>query len=1250
VLGGLSGCGLIACGGEKVAGEESPTGRVNAPLVGGTPVSADTVGAVNFVIPGFTSNLGSGGLVNGEWILTARHVVEEGLGFGKPIEIHLGDYPAAPAQRRALKAKNVVYHPTAGRDVALVKVEPPFVTSIARTFAPPPANPITCVGFGGNTTTGADAGFARSFDFMTQPRNLPEPDTCMFVAPYDSSNASRFGGGGGDSGSLCRSAISPNDIYGIATRTFPLYNQDEFEKVNCFGTWAQNVVSAKATAQLDFDGDGLLDNIRFYVSGGTLRFRVFRGASTAENTEADTTIPFDTANPLPVVVGNFNGDVKSGTSTGCDDVAIVAQGKLWPFLGNCTNSVESRGSLAFTGLTFTDAEIGLASAAGAAVELLASTGEVVTYSFSSTGSATASYAMGFPSASTADGVMLSLSGLGFDTVSANVSRLKVSQSTTQELSANRLKVEVFDGDFGQLNDGGANNATTCYQLVTDPCGDLAGGNCSLAANSGVVVTAKDGASLSDNAWSTLYDGLNDVRASTKGTTAGPFSYMVRAFLAEPGHDCASASNIPSLVDVAGVNVFKVRANARISRPTDEASFWGVARTGQWGAPSVDAFPGTNFNGVIDLKIAGALTGTEMLLEEFDADDLDDGTPGVAVGANSDIRFWVTRPDGNKATIAGGDYPGGTLIVENPSGNFNSDPASQDKDLETYSVNISGAPTGVWTWHWEGVGAHNNIKVRGPFGSPAAYELMGASVPRAVLSSAQPPSYWAGPGASSIHLPVVLGSVNSSGAAEGESIVIRTQSQAVGVLNGSPTNLRGRLVKQLLSAKLNIEQAHSLGEQLESALLYATTEGVDAVVNEADALVRGPSVLADTVRAERVAVLLDALNKADVTYLQPGVPTASVPAGDDDGDGFINLVDNCPSVANFTQLDSDADLVGDACSVVPRVECVLPLQNGLVRVYFGYTSPLSYRRIPVGRRNNLSLAGARPITVFQEGSHSRAFSVDASSASNAIWNVDGTTVSGNSLTPACGGVEILAEQPLANVALFGATSVTVADHGIVQGNLLSGGNLELGQSASAQDVRGKSNVWLRSNSVVHGSAVAGQSVSQQAGVTVEGSVVQNGFVGINPLLWNVAITGTATFFEVPNGSTLVLPATGLRTVNVRGGGTLRIPTGTYQLDALQIESGGNLIIDDANGPVTLLVRSSLFVRGPITRTAVGAPASSFLIGYFGTAAAFLEVPYRGSVVAPRATVVLGTGTSGQFEGQWFANAVEVRPNLGVRYSR
>jgi hypothetical protein len=43
----------------------------------------------------------------------------------------------------------------------------------------------------------------------------------------------------------------------------------------------------------------------------------------------------------------------------------------------------------------------------------------------------------------------------------------------------------------------------------------------------------------------------------------------------------------------------------------------------------------------------------------------------------------------------------------------------------------------------------------------------------------------------------------------------------------------------------------------------------------------------------------------------------VPDADDDGDGVLNSVDNCPSAPNPDQLNSDDDTLGDACDAFPN---------------------------------------------------------------------------------------------------------------------------------------------------------------------------------------------------------------------------------------------------------------------------------------------------------------------------------------------
>ena len=49
-----------------------------------------------------------------------------------------------------------------------------------------------------------------------------------------------------------------------------------------------------------------------------------------------------------------------------------------------------------------------------------------------------------------------------------------------------------------------------------------------------------------------------------------------------------------------------------------------------------------------------------------------------------------------------------------------------------------------------------------------------------------------------------------------------------------------------------------------------------------------------------------------TTTQPPTTTTTAPPVDTDGDGIPDNIDNCPTISNYWQRDSDHDGIGDAC--------------------------------------------------------------------------------------------------------------------------------------------------------------------------------------------------------------------------------------------------------------------------------------------------------------------------------------------------
>lgn len=59
------------------------------------------------------------------------------------------------------------------------------------------------------------------------------------------------------------------------------------------------------------------------------------------------------------------------------------------------------------------------------------------------------------------------------------------------------------------------------------------------------------------------------------------------------------------------------------------------------------------------------------------------------------------------------------------------------------------------------------------------------------------------------------------------------------------------------------------------------------------------------------------DQADTDNDGTGDVCDTTPNGDDDLDGFDNSTDNCPSIANADQIDTDTDGLGDACDSTPN---------------------------------------------------------------------------------------------------------------------------------------------------------------------------------------------------------------------------------------------------------------------------------------------------------------------------------------------
>lgn len=1005
--------------------------------------------------------------------------------------------------------------------------------------------------------------------------------------------------------------------------------------------------AALAYATPDLDNDGTKDLVLANDVAGQiqLNWRLSSGASNVGN----TTIKVNENLPIALVAGNFNQDAKG------DDHVLMGDGSLAYYEANGFGTAPFKRFLHDSAAQTTDAVrvSTLTGVGGPDIEAVladADARSLKVFRGSSSGPTTAgsSVMYGMPSEDAEDGKLLTISGEGQRTVAEPRSTLKLA------FTENTVDVQVFDGNFAGVHDLPDNAPETCFQLWSDPCGDGLG-ECMANAKPALVGTPRLGSQLADDQWAVLYRGAHVGPASPSGAHI----YRLESFLSKNGNCNVALADIDGEVDASrpGWNGFKVRSNGQVSALFGELTVIGADFDTELGTPGLAWTRDTNYDGTFSFvfEVGGAAQG--IGLKEADADDLEDETPGRAEGANIGIGHGLFSAElgdfQELSRVENGQLtPVGDTWVENPSGNFDS--AGTDRDLEAYRLSAPDIVPGFYVWYWDSVWVQNNLHVFAPEGSPVTYELLApASLVtgqgRVTPSSASLRADWVNATTTSL-LPIVLGSLES-GAPAGSSVLVSSSSSARAILLATSTPL-DQLRGELLAAKLNIARAAGAGELLSSALLYGVATSVRATLAEADALVRGPSALQAPGDVERVLKGLRAINAAEVSYFRPGVPYPSAPGADDDGDGVLNVKDNCPPVANADQRDSDADLVGDACRIVPQVSCVMELASGKLRAYFGYQNPLSYRSIPPGLRNRFTAGAAdrgQPLE-FVGGTQPRAFAVEIAANSSLTWQLEDTSVTASASSPRCSGSELTTLPFAKDVAIFAKEALTLADSakatlGSGWANVVSGGTTELGALSHTGNVLSRGNTWLRSNATVTGNVVTGGVVDKQPSASVSGLTVQNSYVAPHELDFRPTFPASTGDVRLePNVSRTITPGS-FGEVSLKNGSVLTLRAGKYFFRSLLLETGSKIVLADA-GAVTVYVDTSLTHRGTIVAAGGGDP--QLFLGYFGQNSAFIESAFAGTVLAPKAELILGSNVPMTMRGVFFARRVSVRTGVTVAF--
>jgi hypothetical protein len=231
-----------------------------------------------------------------------------------------------------------------------------------------------------------------------------------------------------------------------------------------------------------------------------------------------------------------------------------------------------------------------------------------------------------------------------------------------------------------------------------------------------------------------------------------------------------------------------------------------------------------------------------------------------------------------------------------------------------------------------------------------------------------------------------------------------------------------------------------------------------------------------------------------------------------------------------------------------------------------------------------------------------------------------------------------------IGIQASQSLLVEDRATVQnsaGGFAAVANSGTGVTQVGNDAHTGSIVSVGAVRVLHRAVVTGDVTSASTIFKeTDGTITGTSKASTTVVLPGLAALPTfpspsAGSFTVNSGTQSKQP--GSYTSGTVSGGTLVLTSGNYYFQSLTINA--NVTIR-ATATTRIYVRDSLVVRSSF-KAETGTALQSIYLGFAGSTLA-IEAPFRGTLLAPNATVTLGVDTSLTFTGSFFAKVLDLRP--------
>jgi len=203
-----------------------------------------------------------------------------------------------------------------------------------------------------------------------------------------------------------------------------------------------------------------------------------------------------------------------------------------------------------------------------------------------------------------------------------------------------------------------------------------------------------------------------------------------------------------------------------------------------------------------------------------------------------------------------------------------------------------------------------------------------------------------------------------------------------------------------------------------------------------------------------------------------------------------------------------------------------------------------------------------------------------------------------------------------------------------------GSTRIGQDCKTGGVISRGPVTVQHRAVVNGNVLSAGTVTKDGDATVTGTITGNGTVSL-PALPTLPTCPAATLggFTVNAGQTMTKPPGSYTNGTVINGGTLNLQSGDYFFQSLTINAGSTVRV-----PATtrVFVRDNMIYNAPFLATSGSAVQTVSLFGFAGTTTLSMTAAFNGSLVAPNATVLFGSGSGITYTGSFFGRTMEVNP--------